>query len=558
MRRYGFIVLLLLVRFIFASGEPVSKQRLRSMAGNFISEVFPEKEKYDIREIIPLITPDNPGLYAINLDPKGWILASADDKAEPVIGFSFKGSFDPDFSTFPSVNEWIHGYHNNIKQIISDKTLPMNRLWDDPGSVFRLKSTMAETVEPFIPVEWNQNAGWNRFCPEDEEGPGGHTYVGCVAVAMSQAMTVFKYPNRGTGTSSYTHDDYGTITVQYDKEPEYAWDSMAIDISDEYNALLLYHAAVAVKMDFGTDGSGSRITRIPAALSDYYKYYNGVKRVTRYADDEAWRLLLVGELMTGHPVIYSGDADDGEPGHAFDIDGVLNGKYFHINWGWGGKDNGYFTIDNLDPGDYNFFANHEAVVNIRPPVIGPSDLDLTKKSVKEGLPAGTFVGLLKITDEVSNNEYTVMVKGDSIGPDEYLDPEFYLSGDSLKTGKEFNYNEQSQSVLYIEVADTFGHTYQEKFIIEILENTIPSATALMASQSIQIYPNPSAGHFYVRIPESGEYTLELIDQYGRTVCRKSCSSAENSIEIHHQVPGIYLLMITPETGSVVTRKVLIY
>ncbi len=51
-----------------------------------------------------------------------------------------------------------------------------------------------DTINPFIKVKWNQGAGWNMFCPMDEDGPGGHAYVGCVAVAMAQAMSVYEYP----------------------------------------------------------------------------------------------------------------------------------------------------------------------------------------------------------------------------------------------------------------------------------------------------------------------------------------------------------------------------
>ena len=55
-----------------------------------------------------------------------------------------------------------------------------------------------------INVTWNQGNGWNRFCPEDEEGPGGHVYAGCVAVSMAQAMSVFGAPSKGKGSYQYT------------------------------------------------------------------------------------------------------------------------------------------------------------------------------------------------------------------------------------------------------------------------------------------------------------------------------------------------------------------
>jgi hypothetical protein len=323
-------------------------------------------------------------------------------------------------------------------------------------------------------------------------------------------MSVYKYPARATGTSSYSHDVYGSVAVQYDNSPEYQWDSMAFSASDNHNALLLYHTAVAVKMDFGPDGSGSTITKMSGALATYYKYFNGVKRVTRYEDDEAWRVLLVDELLQGHPIVYAGNADDGEPGHAFNIDGVMNGKYFHLNWGWSGKYNGYYVIDNLNPSSFDFFANHEAVVNIRPPVYCPTDLDLTKKTVKEMMPAGTYVGKLKITDEADDNTYEVIVKGDSIDVDQYADADFFLSNDSLMTTREFNYNERNEYTIFVAVTDQFNNFYQEKFVIGIIKSSVTSDVGNSIDSPVEIFPNPSAGQFVIKSTEAGRYDLKSL------------------------------------------------
>lgn len=43
---------------------------------------------------------------------------------------------------------------------------------------------------------------------------------------------------------------------------------------------------------------------------------------------------------------------------------------FHMNWGWGGKNNGYFVDDNLwvklDNDNYNFAGKRRCIVNIYP------------------------------------------------------------------------------------------------------------------------------------------------------------------------------------------------
>ncbi|MGM9713192.1 MAG: C10 family peptidase, partial [Prevotella sp.] len=54
-------------------------------------------------------------------------------------------------------------------------------------------------------------------------------------------------------------------------------------------------------------------------------------------------------------------ATDG--GHAFIVDGYAERKY-HINWGWNGYCDGYFTLDKLNPNMENGFNyGQEMVIN---------------------------------------------------------------------------------------------------------------------------------------------------------------------------------------------------
>jgi hypothetical protein len=47
---------------------------------------------------------------------------------------------------------------------------------------------------------------------------------------------------------------------------------------------------------------------------------------------------LIDELVQGRPLIYSGNGDNNQAGHAFNLDGVSgDGRYFHVNWGWSGS-----------------------------------------------------------------------------------------------------------------------------------------------------------------------------------------------------------------------------
>ena len=58
--------------------------------------------------------------------------------------------------------------------------------------------------------------------------------------------------------------------------------------------------------------------------------------------------IIAAELSANRPVIVSGSNDEG--GHAFVCDGCDNRGYFHINWGWGGSNDGYYLLTALNPG----------------------------------------------------------------------------------------------------------------------------------------------------------------------------------------------------------------
>ncbi len=215
---------------------------------------------------------------------------------------------------------------------------------------FVLKSTAITPVAPLIPVTWDQDKNWNTYCPTDATGPGGHAYVGCVGVCMAQAMSYYKYPAQSTGDKTYYHSTYGTIVLHYDRESPYEWDSMSLNTPNLYNSKLLYHCAVSVGMDFGADGSSAQTKNVPSALVRYFKYFSGARYVARYDNDTTWTNLLIDELSAGRPLIYSGFPEDDSPGHAFNIDGVDMRGYFHLNWGWNGKYNAYYLINNLTAG----------------------------------------------------------------------------------------------------------------------------------------------------------------------------------------------------------------
>lgn len=111
-------------------------------------------------------------------------------------------------------------------------------------------------------------------------------------------------------------------------------------------AKLMYHCGAAVKMDYGPL-SGANVT--PAILATYFGYDADLMQdLTRTVFTlQQWMTLIDNELKAKRPILYSGQASD--EGHEFVCDGSDGKGLYHINWGWGGYQDGYFDLTILQP-----------------------------------------------------------------------------------------------------------------------------------------------------------------------------------------------------------------
>jgi hypothetical protein len=552
--RRGIIIILYLLSALTGFSRSVNRTEAVKAGLAFARGTFPEGTALTLFSVTPILSGSDTSAFAVNLKPAGWVLISGDNRTEPVLAYAVTGRFDPAFRSDAPIGYWMNYYGKQLNAIRKGPTVPGNATWNLDPEGYRLKSAQGTAVEPLIPAEWDQGKNWNVFCPADNDGPGDHAYVGCVGVSMAQAMYYYKYPMRPVGSKTYYEDTYGTLVVHYDREAPYRWDSMATDAADTDNARLLYHCAISVGMDFGSDGSSAQTKNIASALSKYFKYYSGVRYVSRYTSDSSWTALLTGELLAGRPVVYSGRPADNSVGHAFNIDGVDIRGYYHLNWGWSGSYNGYYLINNLRPGSNDFSTDQGAVVGIRPPVYAPTDLELTKSSVKEGLLVGSFVGRLKVIDEAPDNKYVISLSADSAGVEPAV---FMLSHDTLRTSKVFLYNEQVSEPVYVMVTDTLGHTYQEKFIISILKASPTGVSDVDSRNSPVIYPNPSGGDFYIDNSLHQVTACRLIDLQGRLLLQKDGLQGVDRIQVNIGVPGTYILQLADRFGRFSTHNVVV-
>ncbi len=185
------------------------------------------------------------------------------------------------------------------------------------------------------------------MCPEDPAGPGGHALTGCVATAYAQMIYYWRYPQHGSGSHCYNHPVYGELCADFENT-WYRWDEMCDEPETANTAIaeLMYQVGVAVEMDYGPNSSGAM--GYPEQIEPWFKIstdYDSLRR-DLYTNSE-WTNIILDQLNQKYPVGYIGFTSNMSTGHMWVCDGYQDSTHFHMNWGWGGSSNGYYTLDNL-------------------------------------------------------------------------------------------------------------------------------------------------------------------------------------------------------------------
>lgn len=544
------LVWLVMMPVMLLSQAP-ARADIESVADRYIKSFF-EGNQHSVASVSQFGVSDESLLWLVTLAPEGWMIVSGDKKSRAVLAYSETGVF---IRGIEPADEMLSFYELQIDDLRSKGELPPDESWERAEYYEDiLKSKSSVTIDPLIKVNWGQGAGWNMFCPADAEGPGGHVYVGCVAVAMAQAMSVYGYPAAGRGSHSYTHNTYGIQEVDFGAAG-YNWDAMSRYKADTINAKLLYHLAVSVNMNFGPDGSSASTSRTPGSLNTWFLYSDNAfyTKSGAYSGDN-WIASLINQLEKGYPLIYRGESADGKSAHAFNIDGVKPGNLFHLNWGWSGSNNGYYTIDDLTPGTRNYSYDNGAVFNLKPHYY-PTGISMSNDIVPEDDEPGAIIGSISVVDEASDNQYEIILKCDSTFTDGVWVMDYTLADDILSTGRTFISGEaDTDSVMFI-VNDIYGNTIEA---LQILRFGSATSTGKITDDSFMelFYPNPASGFIHIRDNFlNGISEISLYGLSGRRLLHLQ-SDFSGTISLASLRPGIYILVARMKDGREVRSKVI--
>ena len=521
----------------------VSAETAKETADMLLSQRGGSLFKGGTAEVETVMKDNLPAYYIVRFEKGGWALISAEDTVDPLLGYSFDSEYKSEGQP-EWIKGWLKEYTDQIEIARQTPNLHRHKRWS--GDVVTRASE--DKIAPLITVNWNQDEPYNSLCPQVEGGPGGRALVGCVAVAMGQALTVVRYPLRGKGTKSYNSPIGGRLSVNFDNEPDYDWDAILSGANNYAEvARLLYHCGVLIDMEYGADGSGAISNNIPGYFRTYYGFPEtcvGYFRNNYSGGDDAWHLLLQNELKRGRAIIYSGN-EGNQVGHCFNLDGWDGFNMYHVNWGWGGISDGFYTLDNLgDKVQGSYPDNHRAIVGVAPLSEAPYDIRLSTTRVKIGTPAGVAVADVTVYSDMAEAEYDFETKGPLLwNGEDYAEASYEVRDGKLYTTKLIEDNSVNKMVYIKAIYKGSGNSYEKKFDLQLSTTGIDEVLA----ESVKVYPVPAVDVLNLETPDAeGQYAIYNVA--GMLLQRGNVCDNVTTIDVSGLSKGSYMLRYSTSQG----------
>lgn len=318
-------------------------------------------------------------IYAFNINNGGFIIASADDRTLPVLGYSDSGHIDWD-NLPENIRSWFKQYDEAIATLGDRTDLKDGNLIIDGNPSLTGTRTDKKPIEPLIKTHWNQFEPYYDQTPLyaglDSTVNGKQCITGCGATSIAQILNYYNWPeSMPDGLPGYYSADPGDerneskkwyidslppVTFDYDNmlndyhilNPETGKKELVgTDAQQEAVATLMRYCGQAMGMAYSPYELGGSGTNGPSMRDALVKYlgYPAATLLLRssFCNIDEWEDIVYNELASGRPVLYNGYSDNG--GHAFICDGYDDTGLFHINWGWGGDCDGYYSLSVLNP-----------------------------------------------------------------------------------------------------------------------------------------------------------------------------------------------------------------
>lgn len=385
---------LLLIHVAFASyGQHVNWKMAMGVASEFFVQ---NNSRCTITSVEPYISSNgDTTFYVVQAEPHHYAIVSADQRVHPVLAWSnttqfatqhfFANVLERDFNNRLAAFEQCN---NEQKAIIawqwtdlSDANTPVAKyqVWPANGST---------STEGWVETHWTQSAPYNQFCPMDPV-TSVRSYTGCPATAMAQIVNYLKttqntrfddaddYYHNYAGRKYFIDDDWDSLSFLSFPDLNTWLDScdalfaQGTEATGASAAALTFACGTACVQVYTSSGSGT--FSVNQAFNAYQRFgFNNAALFTTC--DSTMYNALIQNMQDGFPAHLAVVDSAWSVGHNVVVDGYNTDGYFHINFGWGGSNDGWWQIP--DAGfPYQMDVLEGVVVDIMPTSISISEMN---------------------------------------------------------------------------------------------------------------------------------------------------------------------------------------
>ena len=269
---------------------------------------------------------------------KGFVIVSGTTEMGEILAYSNENALDTT-NLHPGLAQLLNSYKMAFKAINTNNAVETEA---KKGAFF------AKTVAPLLKTTWSQDAPYNALL--------GYNYTGCVATTISQVLKYHEWPVQGMGNVSYVNTSDNRTLLGNLNLSQYDWANMLPNYDAPVQATQAQRNAVAKLMkDVGLASGmqyhpGFAVATNQGAFDAFVKHfdyqatcvYQSTEGPSVFAD------LLRQELVDGFPFYFYGATKDYKGAHAWVVDGFDDKGFFHMNFGWNGQSNGYYSLSALN------------------------------------------------------------------------------------------------------------------------------------------------------------------------------------------------------------------
>ena len=381
---------------------------------------------------------DNALLYVFNgIDNDCFVIVSGESNGRQIFAYSTTNAFRTD-SLIPEAKVLLERYKAAVKASRSG----VSQEYSSEPSTFRAPAVI---VEPLIKTQWSQEYPYNYQCPQIGSE---RCVVGCTNTAYAQVLNYWQWPKQPTGKVKWNGVAGDQLKMNLGEKP-FDWDAMKqtylptdVLTDREIDAISYLMAGVGLANGAWYGEESPNLTPTPfdiTSLRNNFQYHCSDFMFRHQIDDVQWLQYIKTELDGSRPILYRLPKIN----HAVVIDGYDDADNVHINFGWNGDSDGFYSIE-----DDSFFNKNKGAIKICDAEymimhIQPNYDGTEKEDLFEATPSWTINGFvtsafwkfgsteyhLSIEDkiwkeDISGNEYTMQTMKPG-----YFDVSFSVSVD---------------------------------------------------------------------------------------------------------------------------------